>query len=273
MVRARSCSLCTPAGLRVWGQLCVPCMSCSAGQERGLGCVPVQGCPAPAPCPTAALASRVVASVSGSLEATRRSVKTPVSAEPICVCSGSLFLTPGFGDAAPCCAPSAPHPALLLACLGASTQAALGHLGLSPVPLPAGNSAVPAQAVGETCSVPPSWGGKVCSCFASFPCLSPVYLHPWLQRWNVPGAATSGLSSGSCLLPVPQQAAPASQPSHSSSFPGKARAFYHGTQCAGVLLVELLGSTPSPGTGAGRNPARPWDLHHFPFLSPGSSLN
>lgn len=152
--------------------------------------------------------------------------KGSCSAEPICVPSGSLFLTPAFGNAAPCFSPSASHPALLLPCLGPSTPSSLGTPWLVPS----------ATACREWCCSCPGRGRDRVQCFlagegrfvpasASFPCLSPIYLHPWLQRWNVPGATTSDCRSGSCLLPAPHQAAPGSQPCHSSSFPGKARTF------------------------------------------------
>lgn len=135
--------------------------------------------------------------------------------------------------------------------LGHPPQAALGHLGLSPCP----------SACRERCCSCPGCGRDRVQCFltgegrfvpasASFPCLSPVYLHPWLQQWNVPGAARSHLRPGSCLLPVPPQAAPVSQPSHSSSCPGKARPFQHGH---GVLVSFWWSCwAPSPGAGAGR---------------------
>lgn len=197
---------------------------------------------------TAALQGREVVSLPDSLGATRSSgaVKTPVTAEPICVFSGSLFLTPGFGDAAPCCSPSAPHPALLLPCIGASTPSSLGTPWPIPIPLPAGNSAVPAQAVGETECSASQLGREGLLLLLPLSVFIPHLSSPLAATMECPWS--SHVRSQTWLLPVPQQAAPASQPSHS----WKRQGILTWIRCAGVLLVELFGLIPPPGTGAGR---------------------
>lgn len=207
--------------------------------------------------------------------ATRRSgaVETPLSAEPIYVSSGSLFLAPSFGDVAPCCSPSAPYPALLLPCLGASTPKQPWDTLACPMSHCLQGTVLFLPRLWERqSSVLPSWGGKVCSCFCLFPMFIPRLSSPlaaamecpWsshirCQIWLLPLACSStGSPCFPCSPAFPQQL-----------LPWKSQGVL---PCAGVLLVELLGSTPSPGTGAGRNPASPWHLHHFPFLSPGKLL-
>lgn len=273
-VRARSCSLlCIPAGLRVWGQLCVPCVSC--GQERGLGCVqdrdillqphtgsgelsPSHSCP-----PT-----REVASLPGAVGLQRLQLLLSPSVFPLVACS-----SPDFGDAAPCHSSSAPHPALLLPCFGASTPSSLGAPWPVPIPLPAGISSCPGCGR-DRVQCFPSGQGRFAPASASFPCLSPHLSSPlaaamecpWSshirsQIWLLPLACSS--TGSPCFPAFPQQL-----------LPWKSQGILAGILCAGVLLVELLGLIPSPGTGAGRNPpgrnpARPRDLHHSPSFPHG----
>lgn len=133
------------------------CPTLWAGAWAGLCSRTGMSCSSPtlglanSPHPTAALGGREVASLPGFLGATRRSgaVETPVTAEPVCVSSDSLFRCPGFGDAAPrrsqCSTPSF-APSLPW---GFHPKQPWDTLACPPLLLPAGNSAVPARAVGE----------------------------------------------------------------------------------------------------------------------------
>lgn len=183
-------------------------------------------------------------------------LQTPGAAEPICVSSGCQFLTPGFGDAA---------PPVLLPCLGASTPSSLGTPWAVPVSHCLQGTVLLLPRLGETVQCLPAGEGRFVPVSAALPCLSPVYLHPWLQGWHVPGAARPQI----WLLPLACSSA-GSSCFPASSFPGTAM----GTVCCVLLCSSWL--HPPPGAGAGRGSSRqescqPMDLHHFPFLSPWSA--
>lgn len=192
--RARSCSLlCAPAGLRVGDSSVSP--ACPAelaqpvgrsqdrdvpaqgwGQDRDgvrTGMSLLRGVPAPAPrWPWWALPSHCCPQrqevTPARLCRSSGAVQTPGPAEPILVPSGSQFLTPGLGDAAP----PVPHSQLC-----SHPRQPGDPLGCPCVPVPAG-TVLPLPRLWTDSSVPPSWGGKVCSCFCLFAMFIPIDLHP-----------------------------------------------------------------------------------------------
>lgn len=174
---------------------------------------------------TLPLAGRGEAALMGSGGAPRRggAGKVPVTAEPsvfpLAACSLPWLLGMQL-PALPQCSTSssAPSPPR-----GFHPKQPWDTLACPPLPQPEGEVLFCPGRGRDRVQCFLTGQGRFVPASASFPCLSPVYLHPWLQRWNVPGAATSGLRCGSWLLPVPPQAASASQPSHSSSCPGKSR--------------------------------------------------
>lgn len=95
--------------------------------------------------------------------------------------------------------------------LGLLPQAPLGHLGLSPSHCLQGTALVLPRLWERRSSVLPSWGGKVCSCFCLFPVFIPRLSSPLAAAMECPWS--SHRSAQTWLLPVPRQAAPASQPS------------------------------------------------------------
>lgn len=135
------------------------------------------------------------ASLSG---ATRRSgaVETPLTAEPICVSSGSLFLTPCFWGCSSLLLPqfstSSSAPSLpwdTLAC--PMSHCLQGTVLFLP------------RLWERQSSVLPSWGGKVCSCFCLFPMFIPRLSSPLAAAMECPWS--SHLRCQIWLLPVPQQ--------------------------------------------------------------------
>lgn len=121
-------------------------------------------------------------------------VQTPGPAEPILVPSGSQFLTPGLGDAAP--------PVLHIQLCSLS---ALGLPWAVPVSQCLQGQCCPCPGCGQTVQCLPAGEGRFVPVSASAMFI-PIDLHPWLQGWNVPGA---GLALASCCS---SQAAPAPQP-------------------------------------------------------------
>lgn len=149
--------------------------------------------------------------------------------------------------------PSAPHPALLLPCLGASTPSSLG----TPWPVPLSHSLqgtvlfLPRPWEGQS-SVLPNRGGKVCSCFCLFPMFIPHLSSPLAAAMECPWS--SQVRSQMWLLPLAcsSTGSPCSPAFPQQLLPWKSQDILARTRCAGVLLMELLGSIPSPGAGAGR---------------------
>lgn len=268
-VRQRSCwglGPLYPCWAQGWGQLGVPCMSCWAVARCGAGAVsqgravllqPHTGPGKLSPCHCCPRRQGGDFSARG---ATRRSGagRAPVLLSP------SVFPTPGFGDA--------PHPALLLPHLGASTPSSLGTPWAVPLSQCLQGTVLFLPRLWQRqSSVLPNWEGKVCSCFCFFPMFIPRLSSPlaaamecpWSsqvtsQTWLLPLACSS--TGSPCFPAFPQQL-----------LPWKSQAIPAWARRAGVLLVELLGSI-SRGWGRqdvppGRNPARPRHLHHFHFLS------
>lgn len=126
------------------------------------------------------------------------------AAEPFLVPSGSQFLTPGFGGAAP---PVLHIQLCSFPALGLAPQTALGRFGLSLCPSACRDSAAPAQAVGQTVQCLPAGEGR----FVLFLALCHVYP----QFIFTPGCRDGMSLEQSWLLPLAcsSQAAPApSQP-------------------------------------------------------------
>lgn len=245
-VRARSCSLlCAPVGSGFGDSSVSPACPAELAQPvgRSLGCGQDRGVPAPAPhwpwwtvlspcCP-----QRQGGDFSARLSRSSGALQTPGAAEPILVPSGSQFLTPGLGMQLPRCSTPSSAPSLPWG----FPPSSLG----SPWAVPVSHCLQ-----GQCCSCPgrgtdssvqfPAGQGRFVPVSASLPRLCPVYLHPWLQGWNVPGA---DLALPSRLFLTGSSCSPGS---HSSSFPGTAM----GTVCC-VLLCSF-GSLPAPGAGAGR---------------------
>lgn len=188
-------------------------------------------------------------------------VKTPGTAEPICVSSGSQFLTPVLGMQHPQCSTSSSAPSLPW---GSHPEQPWATLGCPRVPLPAGNSAGPARLWERQSSALPSRGGKVCSCFCLFPMFIPHLSSPLAAGVECPWSSQGRLRSGSCLSPVPQQAAPAS-----SCFPGPGGRSAMGTLCCCPALGLLAPSQPL-GLGLGQaGPSQAMAPPSAPFIPHG----
>lgn len=193
-----------------------------------------------------------VASLTGSRGATRRggAVKTPVTAEPWePVSSGSLRC---WGcSSLPSL--SAPHPALLLLRLGASTPSSLG----TPWPVPLSHSLqgtvlfLPRPWEGQS-SVLPNWGGKVCSCFCLFPMFIPHLSSPLAAAMECPWSSHIRSQIWLLALACSSTGSPCSPACPQQLLPWESQDIVTRTCCADVLLVDLLGSIPASGSGAGR---------------------
>lgn len=198
-------------------------------------------------------------------------VRTPVTAEPICVSSGILFPTPGFGDAAlatpPCStSSSAPFPPW-----GFHPRRPWDTSACPPVPVPAGNGAVPVQCflTGEGRFVPAS---------ASFPCLSPFIFTPGCSHGMSleQPRQSSDLALAPCLLLIRQPllpGLPTAAPSLEKPGHSNLDTVCWCPACGAAWPHPIPWGRGRQDVPPGRNPARSQHLHHFPFLSPWSSLS
>lgn len=117
---------------------------------------------------------------------------------------------------------------------------------------------------GTDSSVPPSWGGKVCSCFCLFAMFIPRLSSPLAAGMECPWSS----QASDLALACSSQAAPAPQPP--TAAPSLAQPWAPGA----VSCSAALGSIPLLGLGQAGNSSRqescpPMHLHHFPFFPHG----